>query len=88
MNVCKTNRRIKRRSLDERARYSAILHIWGLVGVRRTKRVLVYPAVGGITKNIDPLKISVVFLLHNAQVKIRNLSGKLEGEMKTTNKQK
>jgi hypothetical protein len=48
----------------------------------------VYPAVGGITKNIDPLKISVVFLLHNAQVKIRNLSGKLEGEMKTTNKQK
>lgn len=62
MNGCKTNRRIKRRYLDERARYSAILHIWGLDGVRRTERVLVYPAVGGITqKKIDPLKISVVF---------------------------
>lgn len=45
MNDCKTNRQIKRRNLDERAKYSAILHIWGLDGVRRTKRVLIYPAV-------------------------------------------
>lgn len=61
MNDCKTNRRIKRRNLDERAKYSTILHKWGFDGVRRTKRVLIYPAVGGITQNIEPLKISVVF---------------------------
>lgn len=45
MNICKTNRRIKRRNLDKRAKYSVILHKWGLDGVRRTKRVLIYPAV-------------------------------------------
>lgn len=45
MNVCKTNRRNKRRNLDERAKYSTILHKWGFDGVRRTKRVLIYPAV-------------------------------------------
>lgn len=50
MNDCKTNRRIKRRNLDERAKYSTILHKWGFDGVRRTKRVLIYTAVGGITQ--------------------------------------
>lgn len=45
MNGCKTNRRIKRRNLDERAKCSTILHKWGFDSVRRTKRVLIYPAV-------------------------------------------
>ena len=45
MNDCKTNRRIKRRYLDERAKYSAILPRWGCDCVRRTKRGLIYPAV-------------------------------------------
>lgn len=45
MNVCKTKRRIKRRKLDGRAKCSTIIHKWGLDGVRRTKRVLIYPAV-------------------------------------------
>lgn len=45
MNGCKTNRRIKRRNLDERAKYSTILHKWGFDSVRRTKRVLIHPAV-------------------------------------------
>lgn len=45
MNGCKTNRRIKRLNMDERAKYSTILHKWVFDGVRRTKRVLIYPAV-------------------------------------------
>lgn len=45
MNICKTNRRIKRRNMDGRAKYSAILHGLGFDGVRRTGRVLIYPDV-------------------------------------------
>ena len=45
MNACKTERRIKRRNLDERAKYYAILPRWVLDGVRRTRRVLIHPAV-------------------------------------------
>lgn len=45
MKDSKTNRRIKRRYLDERAKYSTILHGLGFDSVRRTGRVLIYPAV-------------------------------------------
>ena len=44
MNICKTNRRIKRRNMDGRAKYSEILTRLGFDGVRRTERVLNYPA--------------------------------------------
>lgn len=45
MNDCKTNRRIKRRNMDERTKYSALLHGLGFDSVRRTVRVLIHPAV-------------------------------------------
>lgn len=45
MNACKTKRRIKRRNLDEMAKYSAILNRGALDVLRRTIRLLVYPAV-------------------------------------------
>lgn len=62
MNACKTKRRIKRRNLDKRAKYSTILHRSVLDGVRRTRRVLIYPAVRRESSKTRKLAdLSVVF---------------------------
>ncbi|MFP9230870.1 hypothetical protein A0E43_19190 [Pectobacterium cacticida] len=45
MNACKIKRRIKRRNLDKRLKYSLILTRRAIDSVRRTKGVLIYPAV-------------------------------------------
>jgi hypothetical protein len=48
--------------MDKWAKYSVILHKWDLNGVRRTKRVLIYPAVSRECAGIYIMaKIMVVF---------------------------